>query len=66
MALIWLFLFSSVSVERVEYLIIGTAAISSGNLVLNFECEFRRWLNYLVAYCAAGKKLIVWCLRRVM
>ena len=39
LGLIWLFLFSQVGVIRVDYLIIGTAAILTANLLINFEAE---------------------------
>ena len=40
-SLIWLFLFAQVDVARVDYLIIGSAAIISANLLVNFEAEVR-------------------------
>ena len=39
LGLIWLFLCSQVGVIRVDYLIIGTAAILTANLLINFEAE---------------------------
>ena len=39
LGLIWLFAFSQVGVIRVDYLIIGTAAILTANLLINFEAE---------------------------
>ena len=35
----WLFLFSEVSVPRVDYLLIGAAAVITANLLINFEAE---------------------------
>ena len=39
LALVWLFAFSQVEVSRVDYLIIGAAAIITANLLINFEAE---------------------------
>ena len=41
LALVWLFAFSQVEVSRVDYLIIGAAAIITANLLINFEAEIR-------------------------
>ena len=38
-SLVWLALFSQINVARMDYLIIGTAAIVSANLLINFEAE---------------------------
>lgn len=38
-ALIWLFIFSETNVVRVDYLVIGTAAILATNILINFEAE---------------------------
>ena len=40
-ALVWLFLFSDVVAERVDYLVIGATAIVTANLLINFEGEVR-------------------------
>lgn len=41
LALFWLLLASKVNVPRVDYLVIGTAAIVAANLLINFEAEIR-------------------------
>ena len=47
-SLVWLFLFWSVDIARVDYLIIGTAAIVSANLLINFEAEIRSGFKALI------------------
>ena len=47
-SLMWLFLFSQVNVARVDYLVIGTAAIIIGNLLINFEAEVRFGFRALI------------------
>ena len=44
----WLALFSLVGVARVDYLIIGAAAIITANLLINFEAEVRFGFKALV------------------
>ena len=41
LSLMWLGLFSQIGVARVDYLIIGAAAIIVSNLLINFEAEIR-------------------------
>ena len=48
LALGWLFLFAEVDVAKVEYLVIGTVAILSANLLMNFEAETRMGFKSLV------------------
>ena len=38
-SLVWLAIFSEIGVARIDYLVIGTAAIVSANLLINFEAE---------------------------
>lgn len=38
-SLIWLAIFSAIEVDRVDYLIVGTASIVTANLLINFEAE---------------------------
>ena len=52
-SLIWLFLFSQVDIARVDYLIIGAAAIISANLLINFEAEVRLGFKALI--------VALWC-----
>ncbi len=47
-SLFWLFLFAEVDISRVDYLIIGTAAIISANLLINFEAEVRFGFKALI------------------
>ncbi len=47
-SLIWLFLFAEVNIAKVGYLIIGTVAIISTNLLINFEAEVRYGFKALV------------------
>lgn len=47
-ALVWLAIFSEIAVASVPYLIIGTAAIVSANLLINFEAERLRGFKALV------------------
>ena len=47
-SLVWLFLFWTVDIARVDYLIIGTAAIITANLLINFEAEVRFGFKALV------------------
>lgn len=47
-SLVWLFLFWTVDIARVDYLIIGTAAIISANLLINFEAEVRFGFKSLI------------------
>ena len=47
-SLFWLFLFSEVDISRVDYLIIGTAAIICANLLINFEAEVRFGFKALI------------------
>ncbi len=47
-SLVWLFLFWTVDIARVDYLIIGTAAIISANLLINFEADIRFGFKSLV------------------
>ena len=49
-SLAWLWLFSEIAVARVDYLIIGTAAIVAVNLLVNFEAE--RLLGFKVLVIA--------------
>ena len=46
-SLIWLFLFATVE-ARVDYLVIGAAAIISANLLINFEAEVRFGFKALI------------------
>ena len=39
LSLTWLFLFAEVNVPRIDFLIIGAAAIITANLLINFEAE---------------------------
>ena len=48
LSLIWLFLFAEVNIARVDYLIIGTVAIISANLLINFEAEVRFGFKALI------------------
>ena len=41
LSLIWLAIFSEINVFHADYLIIGTAAIITANLLINFEAEVR-------------------------
>ena len=41
LALLWLLLASRVNVPRLDFLVIGTAAIVAANLLINFEAEIR-------------------------
>lgn len=47
-SLIWLFLFWTVDIVRVDYLIIGAVAIISINLLINFEAEVRFGFKALI------------------
>ena len=47
-SLIWLFLFAEVNISRVDFLIIGAAAIISTNLLINFEAEVRFGFKALI------------------
>ena len=47
-ALMWLFLFWQVDVARVDFLIIGAAAIITANLLINFEAEVRFGFKALI------------------
>ena len=47
-SLMWLPLFSQVDVARVDYLIIGSAAIIATNLLINFEAEVRFGFKALI------------------
>ncbi len=47
-ALAWLFLFWQVDVARVDFLIIGAAAIITANLLINFEAEVRFGFKALI------------------
>ena len=47
-SLVWLFLFSQVNVARVDYLVIGTAAIIIANMLINFEAEVRFGFRSLI------------------
>ena len=48
LSLFWLALFSLVNVDRVDYLIIGAAAIITANLLINFEAEIRFGFKALI------------------
>ena len=48
-ALVWLFTFSQVHVARVDYLVVGAAAIITANLLINFEAEIRSGFKALIA-----------------
>ena len=41
LSLIWLFSLGQANVTRVDYLVIGAAAIITANLLINFEAEIR-------------------------
>lgn len=47
-ALMWLFLFWRVDVARIDFLIIGAAAIITANLLINFEAEVRFGFKALI------------------
>ncbi len=47
-ALLWLFLFWRVDVARIDFLIIGAAAIITANLLINFEAEVRFGFKALI------------------
>ena len=47
-SLIWLFLFAEVNIAKVNYLIIGTVAIISANLLINFEADVRFGFKALI------------------
>ena len=47
-SLIWLFMFWTVDIVRVDYLIIGAVAIVSANLLINFEVEVRFGFKALI------------------
>ena len=47
-ALIWLFLASRVDVARIDFLLIGAAAIIVANLLINFEAEVRFGFKILI------------------
>lgn len=47
-ALMWLFVFWRVDVARIDFLIIGAAAIITANLLINFEAEVRFGFKALV------------------
>ena len=47
-ALVWLLLFSEANVVRVDYLVIGAAAIITANLLINFEAEIRWGFKALI------------------
>ncbi len=48
LTLLWLFLFWNIEVERPGLLIIGTAAIVTANLLINFEAEIRFGFKALI------------------
>lgn len=48
LSLVWLFYFSQADVLRVDYLIIGTAAVLTANLLINVEAEMRWGFKALV------------------
>ena len=47
-ALAWLFLFSRVGDIRIDYLVIGAAAVVVGNLLINFQAEIRFGFRSLI------------------
>lgn len=47
-SLAWLFLFAQVDVTRVDYLLIGAAAIITANLLINFEAEIEFGFKALI------------------
>ena len=47
-ALLWLAAFSRVGVEQVDFLIVGTTAVVSGNLLINFQAESRFGFRALI------------------
>ena len=47
-SLLWLFLFAQVNVARIDYLVIGTAAIITANLLINFKAEVRFGFRALI------------------
>ena len=48
LSLMWLGLFSHIGVARVDYLVIGAAAIIVSNLLINFEAEIRWGFKALI------------------
>ena len=55
LSLFWLALFSLVNVDRVDYLIIGAAAIIIANLLINFEAEIQLgFKSMILALWACG------------
>ena len=48
LSLIWLAISSQISVARVDYLVIGAAAIITANLLINFEAEIRWGFKALI------------------
>ena len=48
LSLFWLFLFSQAEVARVDYLIIGAAAIIAANLLINFKAEIKMGFRSLI------------------
>ncbi len=47
-SLVWLFLFAEVDVARLDYLLIGAAAIITANLLINFEAEIEFGFKALI------------------
>ena len=48
LSLVWLFYFSQADVVRVDFLIIGTAAVMTANLLINIQAEMRWGFKALV------------------
>lgn len=48
MALTWLFIFATVEVYRLDYLVLGATAIIAANLLINFQAEIRFGFRSLI------------------
>ena len=58
LALGWLFAFSLVEVSRVDYLVIGAAAVIIANLLISFDAEIRWGFKVLLLALGAGGTVV--------
>ena len=54
LSLVWLLLFAQTQVARIDYLVMGAAAIVTANLLINFEAEIRWGFKALILALGTG------------
>lgn len=58
LSLVWLLLFAQTAVARIDYLVMGAAAIVTANLLINFEAEIRWGFKALILSLGTGGAVV--------